>query len=132
MPGKATAPTSGRELEDTVARLAADQLSLEVLRSVKVGRRLWGAERRIDLVLTEPHQRKRLGIECKFQAVRGTAEEKIPATISDIAAWPIPGLLVFDGKGFTPNMKSYLVSTGKAVELADLEAWLRLFFGLGL
>src|SRR5712691_248428 len=114
MPGRATAPHSGRELENTVSAIA-EELGLEVRRGVKVGRRLWGAERKIDLVLTEPQQRKRLGIECKFQGTRGTAEEKIPATISDIAAWPIPGLLVFDGAGFTANMKSYLLSTGRAV-----------------
>jgi len=89
-------------------------------------------EGRIDLVLTEPGQRKSLGIECKFQGGPGTAEEKIPATIADIAAWPIAGLVVFEGIGFTANMRSYLVSTGRAVEFSDLESWLRLFFGLNL
>jgi hypothetical protein len=29
-------------------------------------------------------------------------------------------------------MKSFLISTGKAVELDELESWLRLFFGLPL
>ena len=118
-------------MEDEVARLA-EGLGLEVRRAVKVGRRLWGAERRIDLVLTDREQRKSLGVECKFQGGPGTAEEKIPATIADIAAWPISGLVVFKGEGFTANMRSYLVSTGRAVELDDLEPWLRLFFGLSL
>ncbi|MBI4498986.1 MAG: hypothetical protein HY689_13930 [Chloroflexi bacterium] len=131
MPGRSAAPLSGRDLEDTVARLA-EGLGLEVRRGVRVGRRLWGAERVIDLVLTESVQRKRLGVECKFQGARGTAEEKIPATISDIAAWPIPGIVVFSGNGFTANMRSYLLSTGRAVEVDDLEPWLRLFFGLSL
>ena len=131
MPGRGAAPQSGKELEDEVARLA-EGLGLEVRRAVKVGRRLWGAERRIDLVLIDREQRKSLGVECKFQGGPGTAEEKIPATIADIAAWPIPGLVVFKGEGFTANMRSYLVSTGRAVELDDLEPWLRLFFGLSL
>ena len=61
--------------------------------------------------------------------VGGTAEEKIPATIQNIAAWPIPGLVVFAGGGFSDNMRSYLHSTGKAVAFEDLESWLRLFFG---
>ena len=39
-------------------------------------------------------------------------------------------LVVFSGTGFSVNMRSYLHSTGKAVGLEDLEAWLRLFFGL--
>jgi hypothetical protein len=84
------------------------------------------------LAFTHPQTRKTLGVECKYQAVPGTAEEKIPATIKDIAAWPIPGIVVFAGVGFTENMKSFLISTGKAVEFSELEPWLRLFFGLPL
>ncbi len=129
MPGRGAAPTKGKKLEERVAELARS-LELEVYSQVRVGRRLWGAERTIDLIVTQPEQRKSLGLECKFQDTRGTAEEKIPATIEDIGAWPIPGLVVFEGEGFTPNMRTYLISTGKAVELPDLEAWLRLYFGL--
>ena len=44
--------------------------------------------------------------------------------------WPIAGLVVFAVKGISPNMRSYLLSTGEAVEFEDLEAWLKLFFGL--
>jgi hypothetical protein len=49
----------------------------------------------------------------------GSAEDKVPATIQDISAWPIPGVVVFGGDGFSAKML-----------LDDLEAWLRLFFGL--
>ncbi len=120
---------SGKGLEANVALLGA-KLGLNVDRQVRVGRRLWGAERRIDVVLTEPGLRRSLGIECKFQGVAGTTEEKIPATIRDIEAWPIAGIVVYDGAGFSPNMVSYLLSTGKAVSLDDLEPWLRLFFAI--
>jgi hypothetical protein len=96
---------------------------------VRVGRRLWGSERKIDVVLVHPQTRRSLGLECKFQGGSGSADEKIPATISDIAAWPIQGLVVFAGDGFSRNMRSYLLSTGKAVEFEDLEDWLRLYFG---
>lgn len=114
---------------DRVAEVA-HALGLSVRREVRVGKRLWGAERRIDLVLTHEPTRKLLGLECKFQRERGTTEEKLPSVIQDIGAWPIPGLVVFDGDGFTPNMRAYLHSTGKAVELDDLADWLRLFFAL--
>jgi hypothetical protein len=40
--------------------------------------------------------------------------------------------VVFAGEGITPNMKSFLISSGKAVEVDELEPWLRLFFGLPL
>ncbi len=131
MPGRALAVANGDELAKAVAALGRE-LGLVPMEQVRVARRIWGAERFIDVVLTQPQTRKTLGIECKFQAVRGTAEEKIPATIKDIEAWPIPGLVVFAGEGFTENMCSFLISTGKAVEFEELTPWLCLFFGLPL
>lgn len=129
MAGKSMAVESGRDLEGRVIAIGR-RLGLEVAHQVRVGKRIWGAERRIDVVLTDPHTRLSLGLECKYQGVTGSAEEKIPTTIKDIEAWPIRGLVVFSGDGFSINMQSYLHSTGKAVELEDLEMWLRLFFGL--
>ena len=131
VPGRAQAVKSGAELVNAVAEMGSD-LRLEVKLQVRVARRIWGAIRKIDVVLTHPETRKTLGIECKYQSVGGTAEEKIPATVQDIAAWPIPGLIVFSGDGFSQNMKYFLISTGKAIEVSELRAWLCLFFGLPL
>jgi hypothetical protein len=131
MAGKALAVSNGDELVQAVVAMA-NQLGLETTEQVRVARRIWGAVRRIDVVLTHPQTRKTLGVECKFQAVPGTAEEKIPSVINDIAAWPIPGLVVFGGDGFTENMKQFLISTGKGVEFSELKPWLCLFFGLPL
>lgn len=129
MAGKATAVRAGDKLAKQVVEIAK-QLDLETREQYKCGRRIWGAERRIDVVVTEPKSRRRLGIECKAQDSKGTAEEKIVATIQDMDAWPIAGLLVFSGEGFSDKMRSFMIASGKAAELADLEAWLRLFFGL--
>ena len=129
MSGGRTAIASGSDLEREVA-LQAERLGLRVGNQIRVGRRLWGAERRIDLVLRKDDAGRSLGIECKYQGVGGSAEEKIPATIQDIAAWPIPGIVVFAGRGFSDNMRAYLHSTGKAVAHEDLHGWLTLFFGL--
>ena len=129
MPGRAVAVASGDELVKRVSELGRE-LGLESREQVRVARRIWGAVRKIDVVLIHPQTRKTLGVECKYQSVLGTAEEKIPSTIKDIEAWPIPGLVVFAGNGFTENMKSYLISTGKAVEFDELQPWLCLFFGL--
>ena len=131
MAGKALAVANGDELVKAVVLLAGG-LGLESHEQVRVARRIWGAVRHINVVVTHPQTRKTLGIECKYQAVTGTAEEKIPAVINDIAAWPIPGLVVFEGAGFTENMRMFLISTGKAVEFAELRPWLCLFFGLPL
>lgn len=129
MPGRATAVQTGDELVRDVAALAAG-LGLQVRMQVRVARRIWGAIRKIDVVLTHVETRRTLGIECKFQREKGTAEEKIPSTIQDIAAWPIRGIVVFAGEGFTPNMRSFLIASGSAVELEDLRDWLVLYFGL--
>jgi hypothetical protein len=131
MAGKALAVSNGDELVQAVVSMAKD-LGLEATEQVRVARRIWGAVRRIDVVLTHPQTRKTLGVECKYQAVPGTAEEKIPSVINDIAAWPIPGLVVFGGEGFTENMQQFLISTGKGVEFSELKPWLCLFFGLPL
>lgn len=129
MAGRGSAPRSGNELKQRVVDLAR-QLGLEVKTEVRAARRLWGQKRYIDVVLTEPRSGKRLGIECKYQATSGTAEEKVPSTIQDIEHWPIPGIVVIDGEGFSENMSGYLMSTGKVVWYEDLEDWLRLYFGL--
>ncbi len=129
MPGKGIAPKSGDELKRNVVALA-QRMGLKAETEVKAARRLWGQRRYIDVVITDEKTGKRLGVECKYQATPGTAEEKIPATIQDIAYWPIPGIVVIAGDGFSSNMQAYLMSTGKVVWFEELEEWLRLYFGL--
>jgi len=131
MAGRGTAVSSGDALCKEVVALG-HSLGLVAREQYKCGRRIWGAERFIDVILTHPESRRRLGVECKYQGTPGSAEEKIPAIIQDIAAWPIPGIVVFSGVGFSTNIKSFLVASGSAVELNDFEAWLRLFFGIDL
>ena len=129
MAGREVAVASGAALKKLVVELA-QSLGLQAKEEVPVGRRLWGSKRRIDVVLTHEETRQSLGIECKVQSSRGSTEEKIPATILDIAAWPIPGIVVFTGEGFSSEFRSYLHASGKAVEFEDLKDWLRMFFRL--
>ncbi len=129
MPGTATAPRKGEELKVKVVELA-EGLGLKAETEVKAARRLWGAKRRIDVVLTREESGKVLGIECKYQGTSGSAEEKIPATINDIEYWPIPGIVVIDGPGFSSNMMGFLMATGKTVWFEDLKDWLKLYFVL--
>ena len=108
------------------------ELGLDCREQFRMGRRKWGAERRVDLLVTETATRRRIGIECKFQNGSGSADEKIFATIEDIKAWPIPGIVVLGGAGFSESMERYLVGSGAAVLFEDLDQWLRLFFRLDL
>ena len=114
MAGRSTAVANGADLRNRVV-VMAHRLGLETKTEVRVARRIWGAERCIDVVLTRRDTGRVLGVECKYQGARGTAEEKIPATIQDIGAWPIPGLVVFAGEGFSENIRAFLYSTGRAV-----------------
>ena len=129
MAGKSKAVANGEELKKGVLEIA-HKLGLVTDTEVSVGRRIWGAKRRIDVVLTLPATRLKLGVECKFQGTTGSAEEKIPATVNDIKAWPIKGIVVIDGPGFSDNMRGFLISTGVVVDFEDLQDWLKLFFAL--
>lgn len=129
MAGKSTAIKNGEELKKAVAQLGMS-LGLDSKTEVKVGRRVWGAKRSIDVVLTQSSTRLRLGIECKYQGVGGSTEEKIPSTLEDIKAWPIRGIVVIAGEGFSENMRGYLLSTGSVIDFEDLSDWLKLYFGL--
>lgn len=129
MAGRGTAVHNGNELKRIVVDIG-EALHLVAATEVRVGRRIWGAVRHIDVVLTDPTTRMRIGLECKYQGSTGSAEEKIQATLEDIRAWPIRGLVVIAGPGFSQNMRGYLISTGSVVEVDDLSDWLRLYFGL--
>lgn len=131
MAGRGTTVSSGKELENIVAEIC-ETLGLRVRRQVRVARRIWGKKRMIDVVVENPATRKRLGIECKYQGVSGSAEEKIYATLQDIQAWPIAGIVVIGGDGFSESTANALIATGKVILLEDLEDWLRLFFDLPL
>lgn len=104
MQGTLLEPRSGRELERACADLGRS-LGLEVQTQVRVGRRVWGPRRQIDAIFIDRQTRRSLGVECKYQGVGGTAEEKIPATIEDIRAWPIEGIVCFSGPGFSDHMR---------------------------
>jgi hypothetical protein len=116
----------GGHLERRVSSLAI-AMRLGVREHFKLGRRIWGATRYIDRVI-EDERHRRVGVECKWQQSQGSAEEKVLATIADLATWPIRGIIVLDGQGFSEAMVLHVLGTGKAVLFEDLETWLRLFF----
>lgn len=131
MTAGALAVVRGVRLVDRVELLALS-LGLDARREFRLGRRLWGAERRIDILLTNPTTRERVGIECKAQNSSGSVEEKLISTLIDIDHWPMRGLVVLDGEGFSIAMRNHAIGSGKAIDFAELEQWLRIFFKLEL
>lgn len=84
---------------------------VQVYREVTFGKTIIGKNRRIDiLVVHEPTQRA-LGIECKYQGVGGTADEKIPYALEDLRASGLPVCLAYAGTGFSPGVLLMLAAS---------------------
>ncbi len=111
---------------------AIEGLGLLARRKTNVGRTIWGSNRTIDVVATDPDTGERLGIQCRYQGSSGTTYEKTPAQIDDIRAWPIRGIVVLAGEEFAEDFKGFLRATGLAIELDELDVWLKMFFGRDL
>lgn len=76
---------------------------LEVYEEVNLGTSIIGKQRRIDLFVIGPDKRA-LVVECKYQDSAGTADEKIPYALDDMAALRLPGVLAYAGAGFSPGV----------------------------
>ncbi len=122
---------SHNELVKTVAE-TVESLQLLAQRKVPVGKTVWGSNRVIDVVASDPETGERLGILCRYQGTSGTTYEKIPAQIEDMRTWPIRGIVVLAGDKFTIEFKGFLRATGFAIEIGELDVWLRSFFGRDL
>ena len=120
---------SGPDLEQAVARVGR-ALGLGVETQVVMGDRIWGPRRHVDVVLSKPDSERIIGIECKYQRVSGTVEEKIPLTVKDIEDWPIRGIVVIHGEGFSRDFVPFLKGRGRIVEFRRLTEWLRFYFRL--
>ena len=120
---------SGSELERAVVRVGK-ALGLEVETQVVMGDRIWGPRRHVDVVLSKTDSERIIGIECKYQRQSGSVEEKIPLTVEDIEDWPIRGIVVIHGEGFSRDFVPFLRGRGRIVEFKRLAEWLRFYFRL--
>ena len=120
--------STGASFEAAVEKVIR-QLGLSYLREVKMGVSILGRRRRADFLVYDDAGRS-LGIECKYQENPGSAEDKLVHTITDFDARPVKHILVFGGDGFSKNIKGYLLTTGKALELSQLRNYLVFYFGL--
>ncbi len=121
-------PNTGARFETEVEQVI-DELDLAYLRQVRMGVSILGRQRIIDFLVYDRAGRY-LGIECKYQQGSGSAEDKLVHTINDFESRPINHILVFGGDGFSKNVRGYLLSTGRAVEIDQLRNYLVFYFGL--
>src|SRR5215470_9335062 len=74
---------------------------LVVYREVNLGKTVIGKDRQIDVFVVRPSDQKAIAIECKYQDVQGSVDEKIPYALDDLAALWVPGCLVYAGRGWS-------------------------------
>jgi hypothetical protein len=87
---------------------------LAVYREVSLGKSIIGKNRRVDVFAVHRESRKALAVECKVQTSAGTADEKIPYTLQDLAAMHVPAFVVYAGAGFSEGVLHLLRSSERA------------------
>lgn len=110
----------------------ASEAYLVFRENIPAGITIYGSQRVIDLVLCSysmDNHSKCCGISFSNQNVSGTAERKIPLVLDDMKKWPIDGIVIIDGEGFSPTFENFLYSTGKVFREQDAYDWLTLYFG---
>ena len=84
---------------------------IQVFEEVNLGTSIIGKQRRVDLFVLQPQERKAFALECKYQDVSGTADEKIPYTLQDLAALRMPAAVAYAGVGFSEGVLHLLQSS---------------------
>ena len=87
---------------------------VRVYREVSLGKSIIGKTRRVDLLVLDEQSARGLALECKFQAVQGTADEKVPYTIQDLRAMRLPACVVYAGSGFSEGILHMLRASDMA------------------
>lgn len=87
---------------------------VEVYDEVSAGTSMIGKQRRLDLLLLHRDSGRALALECKYQDTSGTADEKIPYSLQDLATLRMPAAIVYAGAGFSMGVLHLLQSSEMA------------------
>jgi hypothetical protein len=88
---------------------------LVVYTEVSLGKTIIGKNRKLDILVLRKSDQRSLALECKYQRVSGTADEKIPYALQDLDAMWIPGCLVYAGEGWSQGVLHTLEGSRLAV-----------------
>lgn len=88
---------------------------LVVYTEVALGKTIIGKDRQVDIFVLRKEDQRALAIECKFQQVPGTTDEKIPYALQDLEAMWVPGCLVYAGDGWSDGVLHTLEGARLAV-----------------
>lgn len=81
---------------------------VKVYREVSAGKSIIGKNRRLDVLCVSEPQNDAFAIECKYQEVAGTVDEKIPYALDDLRALPMRGCIAYAGTGFSAGVLQML------------------------
>src|SRR4030095_13651322 len=81
---------------------------LKVYREIYAGKSIIGKNRRVDVFCVSERTNQACAIECKFQDVEGTVDEKIPYALDDLKAFPMVGCIAYAGRGFSAGVQHML------------------------
>lgn len=97
-------PLTGTQYANLIASYVVHNFGhrgITVYREVYLGKTIIGKNRRLDILIVEEQTRVAMGIECKYQEVLGTADEKIPYALEDMEQIGMPVCLAYAGKGWS-------------------------------
>ncbi len=77
---------------------------IKIYRELNLGKSIIGKNRRVDLFIYCSASSKAFVVECKYQAKTGTADEKVPYALADMASMPMAGCIVYAGDGFSQGV----------------------------
>ena len=95
---------TGNEYRDLIAEYTVRNFGgagLDVYTEVALGKTIIGKDRKLDIFIVQRDSQKALAVECKFQDVQGTTDEKIPYALLDLEAVRVPGCLAYAGSGWS-------------------------------
>jgi hypothetical protein len=110
-----TVAGNGHDYRDLIAAYAAQNygpLGVEVFTEVRAGTTIIGKRRCVDVFLLRGNLG--LSVECKFQDVNGTADEKIPYALEDLESPWHAGCLVYAGDGWSQGVLHMLRASHRA------------------
>lgn len=98
---------NGNEYANLIADYIDSQYGergIYVYREVSLGKTIIGKNRRLDIFLLHRDSNKAYAIECKYQGVSGTTDEKILYSIEDIDKLPVDACIAYAGNGFSKGV----------------------------
>ncbi len=106
----------------TYCKLIADYIkhhylsrSIRIYKEISIGKTVIGKNRRIDILIINSITDSALAIECKYQEVHGTVDEKLIYSLSDIERMPMDAVVCYAGAGFSSGVLHLLEASPNAI-----------------